>query len=226
MTVDGHADGDGVADLTFGGSGDFDTEVAEVHVELGFDLENVPFEPGALCGRAFFEVLDFDIGLDRLGDSVHGEFPGDGIGIAFDEFYGCCFKRDGFELSGVEPVGAAHVLVAEVDSGVDAGGINDDFAGAGSFGWVEFEVSSDFVGASSESFEIGSGFNLGDLLGLVSSSNFEVDGGSVCGTKCGKGEESCDDLVELFHILVPVVSQWELPLSKRHVLESGSLVPC
>lgn len=226
MTVNGHADGDGVADFAFGGSGDFDSEVAEVDVELGFDLENVPFEPGALGGRAFFEVLDFDIGLDRLGDAVHREFPSDGIGIAFDELDGRGFKGDGFELSGVEPVRAAHVLVAEVDSGVDAGGIDDDFAGAGSFGWVEFEVSGDFVGASGESFEIGSGFNLGDLLGLVAGSDFEVDGGGVCGSKCGEGEEGCDDLVELFHGLVPVLSQRELHLSKRHVLKSGSVVPC
>lgn len=226
MTVDSHADGDGVADLSFGGGWDFDAEVAEVHVELGFNLEDIAFETGTLGRRAFFEVLDFDVGLDCLGDSVHGEFPGDGIGIAFDELDGRCFKRDGFELSGVEPVGAAHVLVTEVDSGVDAGGINDDFAGAGSFGRVEFEVSSDFVGTSGESFEIGSGFDLGDLLGLVSSSNFEVDGCGVCGSKCGEGEKGCDDFVELFHSLVPVVSQRELPLSKRYVLKVSSVVLC
>lgn len=226
MTVDGYADGDGVAHFAFGGCGYFDSEVAEVDGELGLDLEDVPFEPGALGGRAFFEMFDFDICFDRLGDSVHGEFPGDGIGIAFDEFYGCCFKRDGFELCGVEPVGAAHVLVAEVDSGVDAGGIDDNFAGASALSGVKLEVASDFIGSSGEGFEIGSGFDLGDLLGLVAGSDFEVDGRGVCGTKCGEGEEGCDDLVELFHGLVPVVSQWELPLSKRHVLKIGSVVPC
>jgi hypothetical protein len=224
LTVDSHADGDGVADFAFGGGRNFDSEVAEVDVEFGFDLEDVAFEPCALGGRAFFEVLDFDIGFDRLGDTMHGEFPRDGIGVAFDELDGCCFKRDGFELCGVEPVRAAHVLVAEVDSGVDAGGIDDDFAGASALGGVEFEVTGDFVGAPGEGFEVSSGFDLGDLLSLVSGSDFEINRSGVCGAKSGKGEEGCDDFVEMFHGLVPVVSQKELPLSKRYVLKSSSVV--